>query len=118
MASRRECLRTRQDGGVRVDACGQRRAHAHAVRTLTQGLRELPALGEISRHNQLLMTMQGLADGLAMDIGIAIHVPAHPRSESQDAWHVERFDRHAVRAREGSGDFFVKKRHDAVENVD
>ena len=57
------------------------------LRALTQGLRKLPALVEVGRHDELLMPVQRLANGLAMHVGIAVHVAADPGAEPQNAWH-------------------------------
>ncbi len=71
-------LCTRQYGAVGIDARGERGADAHAFRALTQGLGELAALGKVGRHDHLPMAMQGFANGLAMQIRIAVHVAADP----------------------------------------
>ena len=68
VARRRQRLRARQDGAVGVDARCERRAHAHSVRALAQGLGELSAFREIGRDDHLLMAVQCLADGLAMHV--------------------------------------------------
>ncbi len=78
VARRRQGLRARQNRRVAFDALGQLGAHADAIRALTQGLGQLPALGEIRRYDQLLVPVQRLADGLAMNVGVAVHVAAHP----------------------------------------
>src|ERR1700688_2055665 len=58
---RRQRLSARQYGAVGIDACGECGAHADAVRALTQRFGELAAFRKISRHDHLLMAMQGLA---------------------------------------------------------
>ena len=97
VARRRQRLGARQYRAVGIDARGQRGAHADAVRALAQGLGELAAFGEIRRNDQLLMPMQGLANGLAVHVRIAVHVAADPGTEMQDARHVQLFHRHGDR---------------------
>ena len=91
---RRERLSARQYRAVGIDAGGQGGAHADAVRALAQGLGELAAFRKVSRDDHLAVAMQGLSDGLAVHVRIAVHVAAHPGAEMQNARHIERFHRH------------------------
>ena len=68
----------RQNRRVGFDARSQSVAHFDAICTLAQGFRQLPALCEISRHDQLLVPVQGFANGLAVYIRVAVHIAAHP----------------------------------------
>ena len=109
-----ELLTAGQQAAVGLHPASERRADFDAVRTLAQGLGELAALIEIGRYDELLMAMQRLADGLTVHVGIAVHVAADPGTEMQDARHLERVDRYAVRLRQSRLDFLVKQRHHAI----
>ncbi len=62
--------------------------------------------------------MQGLANGLAVHVRIAVHVAADPGTEVQDARYIELFRGNGKGLGQRRLDFFVKERHDAVEDVD
>ena len=111
-------LRARQQRAVGVDAPRQRRAHCNAIRALAQGLGKRNALIEVGGDDQLLMALQGVADRLAMHIGVAVHVAADPRTEMQNARHVKRLHRHRIGGGECALHLFVEQRHDAIQDLD
>ena len=118
VACRNQCLSDWQHRGIRVDARGQRAADRHAARALAQRFGQLPALGEVARHDHLPMTMQGLANGLAVHIIVAVHVASHPGAEAQDVGHVQLVHGNRVGRRQRRLQFFIEERHDSVQNVD
>ncbi len=118
VARGRKRLRSREQRRVRIDARRQIAVHVDAARALAQRLGELPALVEISRDDELLVTLQGLAYGFAVDIGVPVHIAADPGAEPQDAGHVQRFFRDAERACESGLDFLVEQRHHPIQDLD
>ncbi len=110
-------LGSRKQARICIDAARERCTDFYPVGALAQCFRKLAALVEIRRHDQLLMAVQRLANGLAVHVAVAVHVAADPGSEMQNTGYVERLHGNRVFFGECCLDFFVKERDDAVQNL-
>ena len=100
------------------DALLQLIGHPDARGTLRQRLRHSLTFEEIAIHDELLLASHRLADGFRVNVGIAVHIPAHPRPESQDLRHLHCTAFGAVRFLERSADLLVKDGHDLEQDLD
>ena len=114
----RQPCRARQQRRICIDALGELAAHLDAPRALAQRLRQMPAFVEVGREDHCLMPLQCLADGLRVDLLVALHVSAHPGAEAQNARHVQRFHRNPVGIGERRLDLLVEQRHHPVDDFD
>ena len=83
----RQPRRAGQQGRVGLDAPRQLTAQLDAARALAERFGKMAALVEVSRHDELLVAMERLADGLRVHLIVAFHISADPGAEPQNARH-------------------------------
>ena len=102
---------------VVLDALGERRRYVDAAGALRQLLRQVLALLEVGIEDDAVLALEGFADGLAIDVRIAIHVAADPGAEADDAWQFQRLGVNAVQLLERLGDLLVEIRHHPIQHL-
>ena len=116
VAHGRDAERARNQRGVLLDALGEIGIDRAAARALREQLREHATLAVIRVDDDLLLARERFADGLRVDVGIAVHVAAHPGAEADHVRQLERVRRHVVELGERLGELVVERRQDAVED--
>ncbi len=87
-----------------------------AAGALRQLLGERLALLDVGAEDDAVLAIQGLADGLAVHVRVAVHVAADPGAKSDDARQLDRLRIDAVQLLQRLGDLLVKVRHHPVQH--